>query len=397
MRNPLGLIRPAMIGGTLVLSTSGAFAASDVSNSGDPSRQSTSSIVTPMSSMQTSGLISNAVAGGFVPSSGGGGGFVPSGGGGGGFVPSGGGGAPQTPQGGAPTLESPQITPGEAPTLNIDAPGPLTGLPSSFTTRGMSAGGKAAPYGVWGQGTFAKLDRSETGLETDGNLGHYILGGDFKFSPRLLMGAAVSWETMDLDTPYNQGTFEGSGLTITPYLGLTINETWTADFSLGYGWLNYDTTRNSGTITGGFDAERLSLGANLVGVFAKDQWKFQPKVGVVYVNETQEAYQETGGGTYSPEDHVEFGRLTAGTKIGYALENSIPYLKLMGEWDYLTPNSVLKSGGQYSTVDTFGGVLGLGYEIYKGGFTGSVEVNENALFRNDLNLWSVALRGRYEF
>lgn len=347
-----------------------AFAASDVSNSGGSSRQATTSVAAPIASSQTAGLISSAIGGGFVTPGGAGGGFVTPGGSGGGFAPSGGTGT-NGQQG--------------------------SSLPF-MSTRGMAGGGGASKLGVWTQGTYSRIDKSESGLEMTGNVYNAVVGTDYKITDRYMVGVALSWEHTDLDTGYNNGTFTGSGISAVPYFGITLTPNWTLDVSGGYGWLSYDTDRNNGAVSGSYNARRTFATGNLTGSFAHDNWRFQPKATVSYIHEFQDGYTERGGANASVDsDTIEFGRMSGGTKIGYAIGDGVPYIKLMGEWDFLKPGSVTKASGQVSSSSDGGGVIGLGYEIYKGDFIGSIEANYNSLFREDLDLYTVALRARYTF
>ncbi len=340
---------------------SAAFAASDVSNSGSLSRQAVTAVAAPIASSQTASLISGAISGAI---SGGAGGFAPSGGVGGGFAPSSG-------------------------------SGPQSSLPL-MSTRGMAGGGAASKFGVWTQGTYSYIDRAESGLEMSGHAYNLVAGADYKVTDTFLAGLALAWEYSDLDTDFNRGTFSGSGISAVPYIGITLTPNWTMDLSGGYGWLSYDSDRNNGAITGNYNARRTFATGNLTGSFAHNNWRFQPKAGVSYIHEFQDSYTESNGAAVD-SDTIEFGRLSGGTKIGYAVGNSVPYIKVMAEWDFLRPDAVLKSNGQASSTSDGGGVIGLGYEIYSGGFIGSVEANYNSLFREDLDLYTVALRARYAF
>jgi len=140
-----------------------AFAVSDVSNSGGSSRQATTSVAAPIASSQTASLISGAIGGGFVTPGGAGGGFAPSGGG-------------------------------------TGANGQQGSSLPFMSTRGMAGGGSASKFGVWTQGTYSRIDKSESGLEMTGNVYNAVVGTDYKITDRYMVGVALSWEHTDLDT-----------------------------------------------------------------------------------------------------------------------------------------------------------------------------------------------------
>jgi hypothetical protein len=355
-----------------------AWAASDVSNSPSLSNKAISSQASSIASSQTSSIISSAAAGGFTA---GAGGFSAGGAGAGGFSPSSG-----TPGPGA------GLTPGNGPGSSQNSMVPFT----STRQMGKAGGSEPAKFGVWTQGTYGRLDNSEAGLQMKGDIYTVVGGADYKVTDQVLTGVAVSYETTDIDTTFNQGKFKGSGVSVAPYVGVTLTPNWSWDLSAGYSWLNYDVKRNSNAVTGSYNGNRLFGSTNVIGGFAAGNWRFQPKVGVLFSREDSDAYQESAGAQVG-SSHNNFGRATAGSKIGYETGYGIPYVKVMGEWDFLRPDSVLKSNGQLSNQGAGGGVFGAGYEIYSGPFTASLEGNYNSLFREDLDLWTVALRGRVMF
>ncbi|WP_130471106.1 autotransporter outer membrane beta-barrel domain-containing protein [Candidatus Magnetaquicoccus inordinatus] len=359
----------SLFGMAAILVSSPAWSASDTSERSEAARTSIASLVTSTVSTQTSLLVSNAVAGGFIPSSGSGGGSI---------------------------TQSQRSMPDSS--VHMSGLNGANALPSNFalSSRGMAAGGGAAEFGVWGQGTYTHLKKSETALEMDGDVQNYVAGADYKWSSTLLTGLALSFEHHDITTKFNAGTLTGNGLSVIPYLGYTINKSWTGDIQLGYSWLDYDTTNTNRTVTGSYDAHRVFAGGNLVGNYAYSNWRYQPKVGLFYVEETQDRYAESNG-TIVPESITKLGRLSAGTKLGYLTDAGIPYMKVMGEWDFTKPDASLKTNSQYSHIDDGGAVVGLGYEFNKAGLTGSLEVNNNSVFRQDLDLWTIAVRARYEF
>jgi hypothetical protein len=400
-------IGQALAVGAPLLAAFPVFAASDVSGS-----QPVTSVASPIVSSQTSSIVSSAISGavggGFVPSSGGGG-FTPGGGGGGGgftpggsgggFTPGGGGGgvSPGGGGGGVSPSGGGGSSPGGGP--QPENKSSLDGVPYASTRQmGLSAGSDPAKLGIWTQGTASRIVKTEQFLKMDGFAYSGVLGVDYKFTPDVVVGVAGSYEHVDLDTGYNRGSYDGSGFSLMPYVGVGLGDGWSWDASVGYGWLNYDVTRNAGANKASYDSERFSVSTNLIGFASLGGFMFQPKVGLMYINESQDAYKESGtSGNHVGADHSEFGRATAGSKIGYAFGNSIPYIKLYGEWDFLVPEATTKSNGQKSEISRGGGVAGLGYEIHSGGLVASIEGNYNSLFRKDLDIWTAAARLRWEF
>lgn len=367
------------VGSLLVLGVAAAqpaFAASDVSNNQATANQAVASVAAPVASAQTASLIGAAVGNAIGGSIGGGGGFtVPAGGGfspggSGGFAPAGSGGGVGTP-----------------------APGP-----QSFNTRqiGAAAGSEPTKFGTWVNGTYSHLDKSEASLAMKGDIYNVVGGADYKFTDRLLGGMAVGYENVDITTSFNSGKYKGHGVTVAPYAGYEITPNWAADLSVGYSWLRYDTTSNVST-TGSFDATRWFASANLNGNYGYDHWVFQPKVGVMYLNEDQDGYTDSSN-TANASSTIKFGRATAGSKIGYNLGMVTPFVKAYGQWDFKQPDHVLKANGQYSNIDDVGGVVGGGLDfLINDSVSGTVEGSYDSIGRSNLDTWTANAKIRVKF
>lgn len=365
------VLRLSLLSTAAALVGSPAFAASDVSNTPSLANQAVASVAAPVASSQTAGLIGGAIGNSFGGSIAPTGGFTPTGGGT--FAPSGGGSF--SPSGGA-------------------APGPQSNL---LNTRQIGKAGAASKpkIGAWAQGTYVNVDRSEAGLEMDGSVYNLVGGVDYKVTDRVVAGVALGYENVDMDTKFNAGTYEGDGFTVAPYVGVALTPNWTADLSAGYSWLSYDVTRNT-TVKGAFDAERWYVSGNLTGNYAINRFRLAPKVGVLYLEEDQDGYTESTGNKVA-SNTIRLGRATAGAKVGYAFDKFVPYVKVMGEWDFEKPGSVMKNNSQLSNVDDGGLTLGVGVDFFTGTISGGIEASYNSALRDDLDVWQGTAKIRYEF
>jgi uncharacterized protein with beta-barrel porin domain len=345
----------AAVGVTGLVTVGPAMAASDASTSAAVANQAVASVAAPVAASQTAGLIGGAVGsavGGAVGGSVGGG----------------------------------------------TVGGPVSKL---FNTREAGAAGGAMPakLGLWAQGTWVNLRKSESSLGMDGNVLNTVFGVDYKFTDTFLAGVAFGYENVDIKTKFNSGTYKADGYTLAPYLGVSLSPNWSVDLSGGYTWLNYDVSRTSGAVKGSFDGGRWFGASNLTGSYAIDRWRLSPKVGVMYLREMQNAYNDTGTSTSrNAAQGINFGRASGGLKTGYAFDGFTPFVKLTGEWDFVKPKAVLKSNGQMSAVDDGGGVAGLGVDFGGAGpWSGTVEGSYNSIGRTDLDVWQGTASIRYQF
>lgn len=255
------------------------------------------------------------------------------------------------------------------------------------------------PNGVWLQGGYTDVDQGTPGAAFSGDLVNLVGGYDRFVTERLLLGVALSYESLDIDTRFltGGGSLENSGYGIAPYIGYRLNDTWSADLVVGYNWLDYDSKVDNNTASGSFDAERWFANTSVNAIFRSDNWRFLPKVGLLYMKETQDAYRQSNGVNVAEAD-IRLGRVYAGGRIGYATETMMPYIKLIGEYDFKRPGAQAIGNGQFTSDDDTGAQIGAGIEFFSTGpYSGAVEVSYNSAFREDLDVWNALARIRMAF
>jgi hypothetical protein len=371
--------------------TQSAYAASDVSNTPTLSNKATGSVAASIASSQASTIISTAATGGFTAgtggfSAGGSGGFGGFSGGGtggnGGFSGGGTGGS----GGFGGTGGTPTNTPNQ---------------PQAFDFRlnggGESGGDGPSRNGVWAQGMWADVDKTEQYLKMHGNVYNVAIGADHRFSERFLVGVALAYENVDFTTTFNTGKYKDDGETVTPYFAYMLSQNWTFDAAASYSWLTYHANRDDGQlVSSSFSGNRFGASANLTGNFANGNWRFLPKAGLFYSFEHQNSYTDSALEAVDTNSFA-LGRFSAGGKVGYDFEGVMPFVKLTGDWDFRTAAAVVKINGQMSEVDHGGAEAGVGLEVNRRTFSGSLEADYNSLGRQDLDVWAIIGRVRWEF
>jgi len=341
-----------------------AFAASDVSNSGTRQNQVVTAQSSVLSATTSAGLIAGAISSGL-----------------GGL----GGGITGTPGG-----------------FRISDTANSTGTRTSYLNSrdpGRNAGAADKPFGVWIQGGYSSLDNGQTGASADGDIINTLVGFDYKLNDRLVIGVAGMYETIDIDTGTlsGRGNLSNDGFGIAPYLGFQLTDQWNASLSGAYSWLSYDAKRSNNSISGSFDATRWLLNASLDGSYASGNFRLLPQVGVLYLEEKQDGYRDSSG-ALNESNTIKLGRLYAGGKVGYAFGTFMPYVKLIGEYDFEHPDAVAIGNGTFTNADDFGGKIGLGVNFFSAGpLSGNVEGSYDSLGRSDLDVWSISGRVRMRF
>ena len=281
--------------------------------------------------------------------------------------------------------------------------GKMNSIPQ-FNTRnlkGSSAQGRNPRHGVWIQGAYTTIDNSEAGGQFDGDVVNIVAGIDTKpaaMNNRMVVGLAVGYESVDIDTTFNNGTFEGDGFTIAPYLGYIITPNLALDMTVGYSSLEYDTSRTNGAVTGNFDADRLFGAINLTGNFAVNNGKIRisPKIGLLALHEEQDA--NTGSdGVASPEIGIRLGRINFGVEAGFKAGSGIePFVSARGEYDFNKNSPVTLTNGQIAGDDDLGVTYGVGLNIKRGQVTGTIKAETNQ-HKNEIETYSIQGRIRLDF
>ena len=312
------------------------------------------------------------------------------------------------------------ITPG-APTAVLGVPGGFASqgiddrlsmadgylVGSFFSTRAIAAGKSAAAnqprVGAWVQGAYTFVDNNETGGKFDGGIANIVAGIDFKpgmLNDKGVVGLAVGYEDVDVDTSFNNGTFDGDGFTIAPYFGYSFTPNWTGDIAIGYSNLDYNFTRTNGAVSGNFDADRLFGAANVTGTFFRKNLRIAPKVGFLVLYEDQEAFTDSAG-TPVGSTTIHLGRANLGAELGYTYKakgTSIePFVSVKGSWDFNRNSPVTLTTGSIASDDELSGTFGLGVNFRgKGNLSGQIKGETNQ-FKNDISTYTISGRVRVNF
>ncbi|NQV99838.1 MAG: autotransporter outer membrane beta-barrel domain-containing protein [Rhodospirillales bacterium] len=164
---------------------------------------------------------------------------------------------------------------------------------------GVAAGGQSEGLGVWARGSWSIMDNSETGGEYDGTVSNFGVGVDYKVTDTVLLGVALGWENMNIDTAFNRGTYEGAGFTIAPYIGVNLSDQLYVSAVAGYSDIDYDFTRTlNGSVTGATSGKRKFASANATytvdkDVHGVDGLRLSPLAGIFWVSEKQQVYTDS--------------------------------------------------------------------------------------------------------
>ncbi len=263
--------------------------------------------------------------------------------------------------------------------------------------RGRSAGAGEKKVGVWLLGSYSDIENDFINTKYDGDIAAFVGGVDYRLTERVVAGVALSYEDVDIDTTFNTGTIETSGVGLSPYAVFTLTDKISADINGSYTRLDTDTTRTNGTVTGQFDARRYTAGGNLNFRHSINKVFMNGSVGFLYINESQDSYTESNG-TVVGENDISIGQGRLSGTVGYDFGKVRPFLTAQVQHEFWAPSAPVLGGGLASpSEDTTGYVLGGGVNF---AITDSVSGTVSATTtegRDNLNLYSVSGRVRVNF
>ena len=259
-----------------------------------------------------------------------------------------------------------------------------------------ASAGNAPKAGVWVQGGFTSVDGDDTGGEFDGEVINLLVGADYKLNPKMVVGVALGYEDLDIDTTFNNGTFKGEGFGVTPYLGMAFTPQWSIQVLGGWTTVEYDTTRNNGAITSSFDAERIFGSAAIVGNFKlSKKVVVAPKLSILHLAEDQDGTTDSAGNVTTGET-IDLGRISFGGTLSYLAGSVTPFVRIMGEYDYAKEDAANLGNGNFSSDDEYGINASVGLNLdFGNGVNGNVEATSATLLRDNLDVYTVSGRIRY--
>ena len=219
---------------------------------------------------------------------------------------------------------------------------------------------------AWASGSATFLDSDARGARYDGDVLVPKAGADYTTADAWVFGLSVAYEDSDLDTQFDDGSIEGDGFLVTPYLGHAFGENLYVDAGLGYGRLSYDRARSpEGTRqTGSFDGDRFHAFVNVTGVAP---WLWHGVNGLTlagrtsfrYSTEEQDAFTERtadGGTTRIPGGTVELGQVSIGAEARYRPQFGADagvevYLRADGNIDVVREDRETSAGFAATTDD----------------------------------------------
>ncbi|MGE0095674.1 MAG: autotransporter outer membrane beta-barrel domain-containing protein [Alphaproteobacteria bacterium] len=202
------------------------------------------------------------------------------------------------------------------------------GFADSGAATGASAGSEQQRFGIWGNFGGSGFNEDQPAIATSGQVYTFMAGGDYRFNDWVLGGLSVGYERQDIDTNFNNGTWDANGAVVAPYVLVQLipNQLY-LDATAGYVGNSIDLTRNNGAITADTSGTRFFMASNLTATLNSGNFLFRPSIGANWTYQGIDGYTESGPGAQTADDvTVHFGQFLAGGQVGYQFGNVQPYL-----------------------------------------------------------------------
>jgi len=280
--------------------------------------------------------------------------------------------------------------------------GAVTGFALSgnvYSVSGMAAGeGDRPPIGAWAGYSYtdSKNDFSSTAFSSDRHT--FLFGLDTMPADNLLLGVSMSFERDDIDTHFNGGEQRTIGFSVTPYLGLLLNDWLMLDAAIGIGILSTDQFRLAGAtrVSSDVDSTRIFGNVNATATWAFDKVLASGYAGMLYATQDDDDFLESNG-TSIPDIRTNLGRFLLGGELAYAAGAWEPYVSGTFEYDYTRSTVDFAPGVAQPDYDASDVLFAVGLRYFgNNNVSGALEYN-TVLGRNDLSEHSFNANLRWEF
>ena len=180
-------------------------------------------------------------------------------------------------------------------------------------------------FDAWFEAQYKEFD---AGADRRGDFGIAYAGVDYLLTPDVLVGALVSFDTMEETT--DTGTVSGDGWMAGPYMTARLAPALYFDGRLAAGKSD-NRISPFGVYTDEFPTGRWLSMASLTGEFQRGDWTIRPHASLSYLEERQKSYV-AGGGATVPGRTVRLGQFKIGPAFTGRFEGAegriySPYLK----------------------------------------------------------------------
>ncbi|NOZ53762.1 MAG: autotransporter outer membrane beta-barrel domain-containing protein [Gammaproteobacteria bacterium] len=203
------------------------------------------------------------------------------------------------------------------------------------------------PWSFFATGSYNNGDKDATQNDDgfDFDTTGVTLGGDYRLSSHLFLGAAFGYASMNSDFANNGGDLDIGDTSITFY-GIYNTDMFHVDWSMHYGQVDFEFTRKIDSFStetqGDTNADKYALSMTLGMDYNKNAWLLTPYMRIDYIDTSIDSFQETGGKGLALD--IKSQDVTSTTT---ALGGSFSYASSKS-WGILTPTAHIEWVHEYN-------------------------------------------------
>ena len=304
-------------------------------------------------------------------------------------------------------LQSSTITPGtQAPALAIT--GVLSGAVSgraapgtqraAFELKGETGAAAAAAAPKWN--AWFSLAQSNVGYDfqparSSGRVNVVLGGVDYTFNNNVILGVAYSDDQTRIDTQFNNGSLNGSGYMIAPYLAVPFGRNWVFDASIGMGRNKLSQVDNAaGNVTGNAMDNRFfsSAAVSYAAQIGKMQWTGK---GMYLFSEDKIDQFTQSNNVVVPSSTTRVAQIRLGGQLAYDAGGMMPYAGLTYIRDTQAPTQRVIAG-QTAANDRDAWQVAVGINFYnRGPLSGGVQYTQDtnrAQVKNNMLMGNISYK-----
>jgi outer membrane autotransporter protein len=251
----------------------------------------------------------------------------------------------------------------------VATPIPTLSEDETISRQGSGAASGRGPKinSVWVASSVTWLKKTDPNGDYGGTISNAIVGYDRRLTDSLIGGIALGYEKVLINTKYvaNGGSVEGDTISVSPYLGYSINDWLVVDTVAGFARIKYRFKSNA-TEVGEATASRLFGAGNLTAYQRYDDTLLKAAIGYLRIAEFQGAYTSNQN-TFNRDSLANFGQVRATLSAGHDIKADFglftPNVFARYEYDLPHAQKVDLAAGYRSTNDRDGMVFGVGLDF----------------------------------
>lgn len=250
------------------------------------------------------------------------------------------------------------------------------------------------PITLWGQGSYTNVDNKDSDSSFNGISWTYNLGVDYRLTERMYAGLSLGYTDTDLSTSYNNGTYDETNWSVSPYFVYMPSEQLKLSGLLGFSLGDIDQTRGSRLIDSSTDSQMWYTNVNAAYTIKPTEklpLELSTKVNFLATYKSIDSYTDSDG--------QSFAKATSNTRqIKPGLEASYEFNAYQTSYKPFVKSDFVYDFMDLTNNDKTAINVGGGLRVYSDttGFSGALE-GETQLARTNYREYSISGSAAYSF